>query len=176
MHVPSMQHNTPTAQSVSFEWNMSHPPLTCFLLYVIWAPDRVKCRVFHRFRNFHLPFFSFSCPSITGKPSCCISPVTWSTNRSTKRSQIGQQIEQKISQQVNHPIGQQKVEQKGQVGYGGKDGLCERNWLWLCFTFSGCIHRKQAQNFSSLSYSKTSKNLKPCSSEISRSWSWNKEK
>lgn len=33
------------------------------------APDKVKYRVFHRLKILHFPFFSFSCPSITG---CCV--------------------------------------------------------------------------------------------------------
>ena len=39
-------------------------------LYDKWAPERVKYRVRHRLKIFHLPFFSLSCPSITGSVSC----------------------------------------------------------------------------------------------------------
>jgi len=32
------------------------------LLYVIWVPDKVKYLVFHLFKNFQRPFFSFNWP------------------------------------------------------------------------------------------------------------------
>lgn len=40
-------------------------------LYMSFAPERVKYRLFHFLNIFHFPpFFSFSCPSITGSLSC----------------------------------------------------------------------------------------------------------